>query len=79
MRSTLIALCALLAVAALAPLALAQGRRITITEDDKIIGEIQRPDVPMIILRSNLEQGYDLVLRESFLPKIIESVDQRPF
>jgi hypothetical protein len=79
MRSTLIALCAVLALAALAPLALAQGRRITITEDDKIIGEIQRPDVPMIILRSNLEQGYDLVLRESFLPKIIESVDQRPF
>jgi len=33
----------------------------------------------MIILRTNLDQGYDLVLRESFLPKIIESVDQRPF
>lgn len=79
MRTTLITLCALLALAALAPLAMAQGRRITITEDDKIIGEIQRPDVPMIILRSNLDQGYDLVLRESFLPKIIESVDQRPF
>ena len=79
MRSTLIPLCALLALAALAPLAMAQGRRITITEDDKIVGEIQRPDVPMIILRSNLDQGYDLVLRESFLPKIIDSVDQRPF
>jgi hypothetical protein len=79
MRSALLTLCALLALAALAPLAMAQGRRITITEDDKIIGEIQRPDVPMIILRTNLDQGYDLVLRESFLPKIIESVDQRPF
>ena len=79
MRSALLTLCALLALAALAPLAMAQGRRITITEDDKIIGEIQRPDVPMIILRPNLDQGYDLVLRESFLPKIIESVDQRPF
>ena len=79
MGSALLTLCALLALAALAPLAMAQGRRITITEDDKIIGEIQRPDVPMIILRSNLDQGYDLVLRESFLPKIIESVDQRPF
>ena len=79
MRSTLITLGALFVLAALAPLAMAQGRRITITEDDKIIGEIQRPDVPMIILRSNLDQGYDLVLRESFLPKIIESVDQRPF
>ena len=79
MCSALLTLCALLAFAALAPLAMAQGRRITITEDDKIIGEIQRPDVPMIILRSNLDQGYDLVLRESFLPKIIESVDQRPF
>ncbi|MCK6522422.1 hypothetical protein L6R49_13405 [Myxococcota bacterium] len=79
MRSALIALCAVIALAALAPLALAQGRRITITEDDKIVGEIQRPDVPMIILRSNLNQDYDLVLRESFLPKIIESVDQRPF
>lgn len=79
MRSALIALCAVIALAALAPLAIAQGRRITITEDDKIVGEIQRPDVPMIILRSNLNQDYDLVLRESFLPKIIESVDQRPF
>jgi hypothetical protein len=78
MRSTLIALCALFILSALAPLVMAQGRAITI-EEIKVEGEIQRPDVPMIILRSNLDQGYDLVLRESFLPKIIESVDQRPF
>jgi hypothetical protein len=78
MRSTLITLFALGALAALAPLVMAQGRAITL-EEIKVEGEFQRPDVPMIILRTNLDQGYDLVLRESFLPKIIESVDQRPF
>lgn len=78
MRSTLIALSALFVFAALAPLVMAQGRAITLDEI-KVQGEIQRPDVPMIVLRSNLDQGYDLVLLESFLPRIIESVDQRPF
>ncbi len=47
--------------------------------DFEVIGEVQKPEVTVVIARENLNKSYDLQLEESFLKKIIESVDKPPF
>ena len=56
------------------------------TEDDMfdenvftIEGEIQRPDINIFIVKKNLDKAYELKLRESFIPKIKESMKKKPF
>ena len=44
-----------------------------------IIGKEHLPDFTVLIDRENLSKAYDLELKESFLPKIIEAVKNRPF
>jgi hypothetical protein len=44
-----------------------------------ITGEVLKPEVTVVISRENLNKAYDLELKESFLQKIIESVQQAPF
>ena len=44
-----------------------------------IEGEIQRPDINIFIVKKNLDKAYELKLRESFIPKIKESMKKRPF
>lgn len=56
----------------------AQQRRLVFDTLD-IVGEIQKPEIMVFISRKNLDSGYELVLRESFVPRIIESVDSKPF
>ena len=56
----------------------AQGRRIVI-EETIIEGEIKKPEITIIITRQNLNTGYNLELKESFVPKIVESVEKEPF
>ena len=46
---------------------------------EDIIGEVQKPDVTVVISRENLNKAYKLELSESFLDKILESVEQAPF
>ena len=48
-------------------------------EPGVIIGERPSPQVMVVISRKNLEAGYTVELRESFLPQIIESVESGPF
>ena len=50
-------------------------------EDDAfvIVGEVQKPEVTVFISRENLNKSYQLELKESFLPKIIRSVERSPF
>ena len=48
-------------------------------EDFSIKGEIQRPDVNIFIVKMNLDKAYELKLRESFIPKIKESMKKKPF
>lgn len=50
-----------------------------IDEAIEIEGEIQLPSVQIFISRQNLNSDYELELEESFLPKIVESVEQKPF
>ena len=50
-------------------------------EDDDlvIVGEVQKPEVTVVISRENLNKSYELELKESFLPKIVEAVKKAPF
>ncbi len=81
MRLFLVALL-LLAVASVlaAPAASAQDRRVRLLlEEEKIVGKVQKPEVQMFISRQNLNTDATLVLRESFVPRIVESLEKRPF
>lgn len=44
-----------------------------------ITGEVLKPEVTVVISRENLNKNYELELKESFLQKIIDSVEQPPF
>ena len=63
----------LLVAAALSDSALAA--KLVFKDEFVVEGEVQQPDVAVFITRQNLNKAYDLELKESFLPKIIESVD----
>ena len=44
-----------------------------------IEGEVQKPAVVVVISRDNLEKGFELELRESFLDKVVEALQGAPF
>lgn len=54
-------------------------RAITFEKAESIVGKIQKPEIQILITKQNLTPKYDLELRESFLPKIVQSVDAKPF
>jgi len=56
----------------------AQTRRL-IFEDISVEGRVQKPVIDIFMRRQNLHTDYKLELRESFLRKIVESVDKKPF
>ncbi len=62
----------------LAPPAQAQTRRL-VFEDISVEGRVQKPVIDIFMRRQNLHTDYKLELRESFLPKIVESVEKKPF
>lgn len=67
----------LLFLAVIAP-ASAQSRGIRFS-DTQIVGKIQKPEIQIFITKQNLTPKYELDLRESFLPRVVESVEQKPF
>lgn len=48
-------------------------------EETVIEGEVRKPEVTVYIARQNLNDRYQLELKESFLLKIVESVEEEPF
>lgn len=44
-----------------------------------VIGEVLKPEITVVISRENLNKAYELKLDESFLDKIIGSVEHPPF
>jgi hypothetical protein len=42
-------------------------------------GEVQKPQVTMFVNRQNLNTDAGLVLKQSFIPRIVESVEQKTF
>lgn len=59
----------------------ASAAKYVISDDEasEIVGEVQKPDVTVVISRENLNKAYELDLEESFIEKIILSVEQAPF
>ena len=53
--------------------------KFTDDETEDIIGEVQKPDVTVVISRENLNKAYELELEESFLQRIVDSVESEPF
>jgi hypothetical protein len=56
----------------------AQSRRL-IFEETVIEGEVQKPEITLVITRQNLNTDYNLDLRKSFIPEIVKSVEKAPF
>jgi hypothetical protein len=48
-------------------------------EEFVVIGEVLKPEITVVISRENLNKAYELELDESFLDKIVESVEHAPF
>jgi hypothetical protein len=46
---------------------------------EKLVVKIQKPEIAIVLTKQNLTPRYDLELKESFLPKVIESVEKKPF
>ena len=63
---------------ALAPTAAHAERAITF-EEQTLVGKIQKPEIQILITKQNLTPKYELELKESFLPKIVQSVESKPF
>ena len=78
MRNTVAMALALFAGLA-ATAALAQQRRVLLLEEEVIKGEVQKPTVTLFVSRQNINTDATLELRESFVPRIVESVEKQPF
>ena len=69
---------AILAVLVGIPAVAGAQRKVIRLEAIKVEGRIQKPQAFYILQRSNLNfEGLDL--KQSFIPKIIKSVEQQPF
>ncbi|HCH63626.1 MAG TPA: hypothetical protein DFR83_12540 [Deltaproteobacteria bacterium] len=71
--------CAVVVIAAIGTAALAQSRTVLLLEEEVIKGEVQKPTVTLFVSRQNINTDATLELRESFVPRIIESVEEKPF
>ncbi len=69
----------IIALLLLPGLASARDRKAYALETFEIVGDIQKPQVTLIINRKNLNTDASLELRESFVPKIIDSLEKKPF
>lgn len=67
-----------LAVSLMAAPADAQARRIVI-EEEVITGKIRKPEVTLFVARQNLDTDYQLELRKTFVPRVVKSVEKKPF
>jgi hypothetical protein len=55
------------------------AKRIVFETAQTVVGEVQRPQVSVVMTRENLNDPYDFNLQESFLPKIVDAVRRSPF
>lgn len=68
-----------LLAAILATPARADDSKVLKMKDTTVVGKIQKPEIAILITKQNLDPPYDLQLKESFVPRILESVEQKPF
>ena len=80
MRASFAVLGVALAFAAMAVSEPADADELAFEDGAAVItGEVLKPEVTVVIARENLNKNYELDLKESFLDKIIDSVEQPPF
>ncbi len=60
-------------------LPLAGGAAPATGDEFLVIGEVLKPEITVVISRENLNKAYELKLDESFLDKIVKSVERAPF
>ena len=77
-RHTLLAILGLTLAMSATGVASAQSRRIVL-DDFEVKGKVQKPEITIFVTRQNLNPEYDLELRESFIPKIVQSAKEKPF
>ena len=77
-RMTLATVATALALVAVLGLPEALAARL-VFEETVIEGEVRKPEVTVYISQQNLNDKYRLELRESFLDRIVESVEHPPF
>ena len=64
-------LCFVLSIFCMPAFAQNKGKKPVMTFGEiEIEGEVQKPDVKIIMSRMNLDKAYELKLKESFIPKI---------
>jgi len=59
-------------------IAMAQDGASNPIEEFIVQGEVQKPNVFLVINKNNTSKSYELELRESFIPKILESMKKEP-
>ena len=80
MRTSILISAVLVLALALVPSGASAQNRMTLRFEEEIIrGKVHKPEVMVVITRQNLQGAYTLELRESFLPKIVRSVETPPF
>ena len=55
------------------------GRQVVRLGEETVEGSVQKPELSVFMGRQNLSANEQLELRESFLPRIVESVEKKPF
>jgi hypothetical protein len=48
-------------------------------KDEVFRAKVQKPEIIIVMTRQNLTPKYELDLDKSFLPKVVESVNRKPF
>lgn len=63
------------------PAVAARKKRFTFSADsaEEIEGRVHKPEVGYVLTRQEQEDLETLQLKESFLPKIMNSLDKKPF
>lgn len=56
-----------------------QRKKIVISDEMEVEGQVQKPQVTYIVTRQDIEDEEQLKLSTSFIPKIVESVEKEPF
>jgi hypothetical protein len=57
----------------------ASAEKMVFNEEFVVEGEVQKPEVTVVITRQDLNKNQVFELKKSFLEKIIKSLEQPPF
>lgn len=53
-------------------------RKRLMLEEEFVPGKVHRPEVTLFVSRQNLRPDVNIVLKETFIPKIVESAEAQP-